>query len=227
MSWESDRTTVAEAEIRLTFERCDAGRPRHGIVSSADFCGFYNAREQRISLTGRRLESGAVYLPEDLRGLHLGSFAMSEIVRWAKQWPEAIVEPISLVKGDADPENGERRNRFYEQFGLCFDYESARREAGRSQPIRTGDLIDSEGWKGFVHERPLLDAIAEQMQRGDDMTRDLRARNGAVANLAAQLRWADDHPIRACLRRLWARHPYAPFVAVIVALFVWGIRRSM
>jgi hypothetical protein len=103
MSWDPDRATVTDAEIRLTFERCDAGRPRHGTVASADFCGFYNAREQRVSLTGRRLESSAVYLPEDLRGLHLGAFAMSEVVRWAKQRPDAIVEPITLSDGNAYP----------------------------------------------------------------------------------------------------------------------------
>jgi GNAT superfamily N-acetyltransferase len=226
-SYDPNRTTVADAEIRLSFERCDAGRPRHGSVDCADFCGFYNAREQRISLTGRRLESGAVYLPEDLRGLHLGTFAMSEVVRWAKQWPDAVVEPIILSDGDAYPENQERRNRFYEQFGLRFDYEGTLREAGRSKSMRAGDLIDSEAWKGSVVEHPLLDAIADQMRRGADAERNLRVRDSAVKDLAQRLLWADDHPIQFCLRRLWVRHPYTPFMAVILALFVWAIRRSL
>lgn len=227
VTWDPVRSTVEEAEFRLSFEQCDAARPRHGSVASAHFCGFYHGRDRRISITGRRLDSGAVYLPDELRGVHLGTFAMSEVVRWAKQWPDAIVEPITLSDGDAYPENLARRNRFYEQFGLRFNFEDGRHHSGQSQPMPASELVDNGGWRDHVVEHPLLDAIATQMRRRDDAERNLRVRDAAVRELAQHLHWADGHPIRACLRRLWARHPYAPFAAVIVALFVWAIRRSL
>lgn len=220
--WSHDRTSIEEASIRLSFERCDSARMHHGPIDTADFYGHYDARKQRVSITGRRLGAGAVYLPEDLRGLHLGSFAMSEVVRWAKQWPHAQVESISLAPGDAYPENRQRRNRLYEQFGIVFDYDDDRRSAGRSRPMRAGDLSDCDTWRAWVAEHPLLEAFAKQVQRGDDAERKTRFRQRAVENLSGRLDWAAQYPIRACSQRLWALHAGKAFWILFAALLVWS-----
>lgn len=59
---------------------------------------------------------------------------MNEIVKWAKQWPEANILKITLGEGDAYDENMERRNRFYEQFGIEFNYHDESRKTGPHAP---------------------------------------------------------------------------------------------
>lgn len=47
---------------------------------------------------------------------------MNEIVEWVQHWPEESVDGIKLLARQAKDDNKARRNWFYEQFGLVFDY---------------------------------------------------------------------------------------------------------
>ncbi|GBQ32032.1 hypothetical protein HLH34_00045 [Gluconacetobacter azotocaptans] len=75
----------------------------------------------RISLTSHNPRRGAVFLDlEELEGNRIGSYLMNLVVAWARQWPDASVNPITLLAHQARGENTIRRSRPYEQFGITF-----------------------------------------------------------------------------------------------------------
>ncbi len=79
--------------------------------------------DNAISLTSSgALSEGAIFLnlPTKFEGQHIGTYMLNEIVLLAKQWQGAKVDSIKLISGQAHGDNKERRNRFYEQFGLEF-----------------------------------------------------------------------------------------------------------
>lgn len=71
---------------------------------------------------------------------------MNEVVTWARQWPNASVNPIRLFDADADDDNRNRRNRFYERFGFTFEYDDKDGTTGRSQDMLASDLIPVWSW---------------------------------------------------------------------------------
>lgn len=71
-----------------------------------------------------RLSNGFIEVPYELQGRRIGTWVMNEVVGWAKQWPNARVEPIRLQHAQASPDNKHRRNKFYNQFGLRVDLET-------------------------------------------------------------------------------------------------------
>lgn len=226
MVWNADRTAVLEASIRLSFEQCDEGRPRSGRPPAATFYGHYHGPLQRLSLTAGHLGRGSIYLPEELRGRHLGTFAMSEVVRWAQQWPEAAIESITLADGDGDPENKERRNRFYEQFGLRFTYDDERRKAGRSLPMTAADLVDTGAWEGQVKEHRLLETFSKHLERGNSAEQDLAWQTNEVRKLNDLLAWDAAHPIRAAAKGLWNLYPNAWAYALMAGAAALGLWRA-
>ena len=50
-----------------------------------------------------------------------------------------------------------RRNWFYEQFGLVFDYTDPEHREGRSRPMLAGALVKVETWKQNITEHRMLD----------------------------------------------------------------------
>lgn len=107
-----------------------------------------------------------------LRGFHLGTYLQDEVVRWAKQWPNAAIRRISLSPVDSQDENRERRNRFYEQFGIQFDYADGRK-SGTSKPMQASELrpVDSSVWQQDITERGLVDFMRDQADRIDNLQR--------------------------------------------------------
>ena len=85
-----------------------------------------------------RLSNGFITIPCELQGRRIGTWVMDEIVSWAKQWPNARVEPIRLQKAQATDDNKHRRNRFYNQFGFQFDLEAE--EGGSPSCLVTAQL---------------------------------------------------------------------------------------
>lgn len=75
-----------------------------------------------------KLTNGGVVINlKGLKGLHIGSLMFGRIVDWAKQFPgHWCIVPIGLAAIDArEPEAKQRRNQFYENFGIRFGYDSA------------------------------------------------------------------------------------------------------
>ncbi|WP_131618222.1 GNAT family N-acetyltransferase [Roseivivax marinus] len=80
-------------------------------------CGFHDGGSVRLS-------NGFIGIPSELQGRRVGTWVMDEVVSWAKQWPDARVEPIRLQQQQAKQNNKLRRNRFYNRFGFQFDLET-------------------------------------------------------------------------------------------------------
>jgi len=128
----------AEARIRISFRKLNSTGAR-----GPSECGFFDGRYSKglgeqadmVSLTG-----GAIMMPYPMRGKGIGTFFMNEIVKWAKQWPDAEVRRISLSPVDGSSENKDRRNRFYEQFGLRFSYSDPDLRGGVSKPMLVSGL---------------------------------------------------------------------------------------
>lgn len=152
--------TVTRAHITLHYKlvspRNSSGRSVGAFDGGYDRC----LGEEWVSLSNTRLTPGAVFL--DLGGFEghrIGTYLMNEIVCWAKQWPEAQVMPIELKEGQATPSNLARRNRFYTQFGLSFDFVGRGERAGMSQGVTTSKLNPVYTWQQNIRERA-VDEVA-------------------------------------------------------------------
>lgn len=117
-----------------------------GFSASFDACILGGPH---VRLTSASVTDGGycVVDPGWLAGRGVGTFFMNEIVHWARQWPEASVMPVKLLASDAYGDNKGRRNRFYENFGLVFEYEDGRKLAGRSTPMQAEELTPLSGDK--------------------------------------------------------------------------------
>lgn len=127
---------------------------------SAEYSRLSGGRES-LSLTRGAVMLNLAYL----RGHHVGTYLQDEIVRWAKQWPGAIVTPITLSGDDAlDESNKLRRNRFYEQFGIVFEYDNGDKSSGLSMPMLAVDLkpVSPEVWRQNIQEFGLVDYLRQQ-----------------------------------------------------------------
>ena len=133
--------TIYEASIRLSYQRITA-KFSHRDGGKGRFDGSYSRNFNAVSLTSTSMSKGAVFL--DLPGLdgqRIGTYLMNEIFQWVQQWPEATVNGIELLAGQGHGDNKARRNWFYEQFGLVFDYTDPEHREGRSRPMLAGALV--------------------------------------------------------------------------------------
>lgn len=88
-----------------------------------------------------------------LQGWRIASYCFNHLAIWAKRrYSDRNLSPIKLEIGDAQSQtNRVRRNRFYEQFGIEFDYadkDGMRHAIGESKPMKIGALIE-RSWDCF------------------------------------------------------------------------------
>ncbi|QJQ03088.1 N-acetyltransferase [Herbaspirillum rubrisubalbicans Os34] len=122
-----------------------------------------------IRITGTH--GGMAFLelsPRHIRGRRIATYLMNEVVRWAKQWPEAEVYPIELLHGQAiNSDEKERRNRFYARFGIEFDFhDPIAQETGISKPMTAQGLKEVSSWEENITEHelaPYLNATYAQL----------------------------------------------------------------
>lgn len=193
-----------EASIRLSYQTIE---PKHSLRSrvSGSFEGSYSRgfREGEASVS---LVGGALFFdPTELRGQRIGTYLMNEIVVWAQQWPEAKVRSIKLLSGQAEEENRDRRNRFYERFGLVFAYSDPEHREGVSKPMPVKELTPVTSWEANIRERDPREYLAELLYERERMVMDAWQRDTAIKNLSATLEVARNHPVRWAARRLWWR----------------------
>lgn len=191
-----------EAKLRL---KCQPVSPTYpdpykGFEFSARYWKMFNI----IKLTGTDIGGGAVFInPDELYGHRIGTYLIDYIVHWAREWPEATVEPIKLQADQGKGEAGVRRNRFYEQFGLRFDYTSSEKLAGKSVPMPAGELVQCRAWEQniTVHEIPAV--LSRQFAEVKEATEELRYLKKRLRELAAELQGAYLRPFRWALRQGW------------------------
>lgn len=201
--------SVHEASIRLSYERIE---PKYGhrVPGKGFFSGSYSRgfmEDPSASLTSGSVSKGAVALdPEDLQGHRVGTYLENEIVTRVRQWPDATVRSVELLEGDAHSKNKARRNRFYEQFGLVFDYRDPEQRAGVSRPMQASSLTPVETWKANLRERDVREFIGELLYDRDNMKFELGQREQAVKYWCDEFRKAEEKPLRWAFRQLWRRY---------------------
>lgn len=219
--------SIYEASIRISYERVE---PKYGyrVLGKGYFSGGYSrgfSGDPSVSLTSETTSRGTVFLdPQDLQGHRVGTYLMNEIVTWVRQWPEATVRSVELLEGQAHSENKARRNRFYEQFGLVFDYRDADHREGLSLPMYASELKPVETWKANIRERDVREFIGEVIYEHDRMRLELIQRERAVGSLLSDMKLAEARPIRWALQRLWWRYSQTVFVSLLLsglAALVW------
>jgi hypothetical protein len=209
-----------EASIRLSYQRITA-KSSHRDDGKGWFAGSYSREFNSVSLTSASMSKGAVFL--DLPGLYgqrIGTYLMNEIVQWVQQWPEATVNSIELLEGQAHGDNKARRNWFYEQFGLAFDYTDAEHCEGRSRPIAAGALVSVEAWKQNIIEHRMLDYLSTILYAEERASSELQARDRACVELIAEQKKAETRPLRWALRQLYYRYAGSACTGLVLAIVV-------
>ena len=212
--------TIYEASIRLSYQRITA-KFSHRDCGKGRFDGSYSRNFNSVSLTSPSMSKGAVFL--DLPGLdgqRIGTYLMNEIVQWVQQWPEATVNSIELLAGQAHGDNKARRNWFYEQFGLVFDYTDPEHREGRSRPMLAEALVKVETWKQNITEHRMLDYLAAVLYAEERATSELQARDRACAQLIAEQRRAEARPVRWALRRLYIHYASTVLAGLVLTALV-------
>lgn len=193
-------SAVYEAEIELNYQILMPRRLRSSITHS--FVASYRASctGGDLALTGPLHSEGAVFLdPSDIRGSRVGTYLMNEIVGWAKQWPEADVRPISLLThqaGNGEAFHTERRNQFYEQFKIEFDYADVTKAAGVSKPMKALALAQVNTWKENITEIEVYDYVAQLLNEAETAAITLADCTRTKDNWARLYKWAEDNPAR-------------------------------
>ena len=214
--WDRPNAELMRATLQLSYEmilpKYDG---RWGMQGSFD--AGYRPVFNVVSLSSQDCSSGALFLDlSGLEGNRIGTYLMNEIVEWVKQWPDATVNSIHLRPGQSSGENKERRNRFYEQFGLVFDYtDPATREEGCSRPMRAKDLVTVDTWKENIREMSVLDYLAETIYQMQELSSDTRAQKEAIKSLVAERHAAERYPIWWACKTLWRKY-FGLLVSVVL-----------
>jgi hypothetical protein len=212
---------VVGATLTLHYRVIGAGDTQGGT-----FTGCYCAISNVISLSSLSTLPGAIFLdPDSIQGQRIGTYLMNEIVSWAKQWPQAMVNSITLNASQGDFENKDRRNRFYEQFNLCFAYTDASKVAGVSQSIPAGQLVTVDTWQQNITEVPVHMFISQLLEMNHRFDLDKAIWKNTFKTMQAEQDAADRSPILWGIRRWCSNHAHWLFVTAIscvVALTVYA-----
>lgn len=206
--------TVTRARLTLNYRVIDEDG-NAGESQGGSFCGSYCSTSQSISLTSLNLMSGAVFLdPPYIQGHRVGTYLMNEIVAWAKQWPLARVNSIILNASQADKDNKLRRNRFYEQFNLTFEYTDDNREAGSSLTIPASELMTVTTWGENIREWPVHQFIGHLLLQRRQVELNQWSLRRAFDDLLAETRRAEKSPLWWGIKQWCTSH---------VQGVVWGV----
>jgi len=223
-SVEHDRSdgSIRRASICLSYQRIKP-RGAQDVLSQGTFCGGYSKTPiEAVSLTSTSMGRGGVFLePQALRGHRIGTYLMNEIVVWAKKWPEAQLHSIELSWGQGQDNNRERRNRFYEQFGIAFEYADEERRSGLSRPMPAKSLVPTDSWQANIVERPVFDYLADILYAEQTASFELQLRSAAIRDLVNERNAAYNHPGRWFLKTLYQKH--AGLLAMIIFLCVLAL----
>jgi GNAT superfamily N-acetyltransferase len=209
--------TVFRGGLTLACRVESSRRWGHGNATfEAGYCSLENA----VKLTSTSMMSGAVFFdPPGLRGNRVGTYLMDQIVHWVRQWPDASVIPITLVAGQGRGADGLRRNRFYEQFGIEFDYTTPEKLAGESRPMLAGKLRQSQAWMENISVHDASDDPSAPWVRHDTVETEetLQAARRARQDVISLNEAASPRLARRATRVPYRWTVYGVTVATVVA----------
>lgn len=118
----------------------------------------------------------------NMRGMHVGTHLMNEIVVWAKQWPTATVGTIQLLSSQATDDNKNRRNKFFEQFGLRFIFDDENKCEGTSIPMIASQLTPVNTWQKTLKKESVQEFMANEKASLEARIKALDNANRDMAN---------------------------------------------
>lgn len=207
---------VFRASIRLSYQ-CIAARSGGVIGRTGFFDGSYSRLGNVVSLTSPSISRGGLFLDlPGLEGQRIGTYLMNQVVGWVRQWPGAQVHRVELLAGQATEDNKARRNWFYEQFGLEFDYADDEHKEGVSRPMLASELCEVPKWQENITEIRVMDYLAGVVGAAERAQSELAASERARNNLKDERDRIEAHPMRWALRRLY--YGYVPHMLGIAAI---------
>ena len=219
-----DQGQVYQASITLHYEEIAQDQPWGGQRGSGRFDGGFYARDNRVSLSSASGYQGAVFLdPGHWRGLRLGTYFMNEIVQWVKAWPDASVTPVELLARQADDDNRSRRNRFYEQFGLEFDYHDDEHRTGLSYDMLASGLNTVDTWQANIREISLQEWMGQCLERDERNGFKLDELARALQSRREEMEAIHRHPLRWAMKVLYHRSIPSLLEFGLVAVFLMAI----
>jgi GNAT superfamily N-acetyltransferase len=218
---------VLEASIKLTYW-APALRSSWAPIKGS-FGGSYHGYINQVCLTSSSSlgGGGAVFLdPGSLRGCRVGTYLMNAIVEWAKQWPEAQVRTIELLVHQADAENKERRNAFYENFGIEFNYSDDKKAEGRSRQMLAGALKLSNSWQKNITEQSFEEFLPRLYEENRKALSDAESFQRSTAWYKEELKKAEKRPVRWAIKVMYRKYLdggvlFALLLAVGLCLLAW------
>lgn len=131
--------------------------------------------------------------PDECRGRGIGSYAFGKVVEWGKEnYPDCSPLPLELAYRDAaDPENRDRRNRFYERFGFRMQYHNSENKNTGHAVIENLGLLKNPGALGKVEVLSLQDAFRGLLKKQGENEDANRRLEKAVHGLDADLEGAE------------------------------------
>lgn len=204
---DSGAASLRDPSIRLAYRRLDrkntfAGGGVGGGEFSASCRTSLDEAVYAVSIT-----DGAVFLDlPGLEGNRIGTYLMNEIVKWTKNnCPNSYVLPIELREEQAYGENRERRNRFYERFGIVFEFTDRERKVGRSKRMQVKDLKTVDTWQQNITVYSVEDVLSNMLQEQRGLHSKIRSLESLCERLYAWRQDAEERPLRWLVRRLFGR----------------------
>ena len=224
-SLEASSQCVDEAMIRLAYQRVSSN-PNIASYEHGEFCGYYSKARNIVSITSGSLSGGYVSIEElhDLKGQRIGTYLMNEIIQWAKQWPAAAVKTIRLDAGQATSDNTVRRNRFYEQFGIEFDFEDDQGRVGQSRPMQAHSLQLVDKWQKNITEYHLIPYLRDILRKLELTNMALDRSERALKYQLAEREAAERSPVQWLVRQIMTRYLsvlIACGLIIVIAITVW------
>jgi GNAT superfamily N-acetyltransferase len=214
--------SVFEASIEITYTEIVPKDSSWDVSKKGWFTACYSnlGNEPKVSLSATRpYNMGYVIVEmERLRGQRFGTYLMNEIVSWAKHWPDATILPIHLLDGQAYEGNKERRNRFYEQFGIEFDYVDHGKASGKSKSMYAAQLVNISSWTANIRELDLHGYMTFLLTERQKHSREI---SGLQTQLENNRRYVEN--VRAAPFRWAFEQRFPNFMGTVVKLVLLGL----
>lgn len=191
----NEDSSIAQSKIELRLKILKMNKqPFYEQQGEDFFSGSYNQTRRSVQIT-----SGFVILekiPKKLRGCRIGTLLMDKVISWAKQWPEANVNTIELLAHDGGEDNKARRNKFYENFGITFEYTSNDKKAGLSKDMKAQELVNHNSWEQNIEMIPSDKLVSFLFKKENDLMRKIEGLQHTTEYFKGRIRQAEDTPIR-------------------------------
>ncbi|WP_157130029.1 hypothetical protein [Achromobacter ruhlandii] len=191
---------LIRARIRMAFQPLRVDGSLY-LEDGGFFAGSYSpgvaGRPSDLSITAEDIYGGNVMIKSAaLRGNRIGSHLMNEIVEWAMKWPDASVMPIMVAAVDAGPDNRERRNKFYGNFGITFPPCDGPLIEGRSLPMLAAQLTPHRTWEQNIVVKDIPSYIDELRKQVWSLKVENSKNASHVKHLEGVIEKAEDAPLR-------------------------------